>query len=63
MAISVNKDVFGLQVSEKNVFRMDMLNAQDKLGTDELGLLFLEELVRVQLLSQISEFAELHDHV
>ena len=55
--------VFRLQISEKNVLLVDILDAENELRANELCQLLIEKLVGVKLLSQVTVFAQLHNHV
>jgi len=59
----VNENVFGLEISKQDVSLMNVRDAEDELRSDELGELLVKKLVSVELLSQVSVLAKLHDHV
>lgn len=63
MPINVDKDVLWLEVPIKDAPRVEMLNAKDKLSSQESSEALLQELEMIKMLREISVLAVFCEHV
>ncbi len=63
MTFTVDENILWLQVSVKDILRVDVLYRKDKFSNDELSNRLVEELLLVQVPGEVAVAAEICHHV
>ena len=63
MALFVDENVFGLEVSVQNVHVVQELHGENHFGDEELGLVLLKDLAFLEVDAEVASRAVVENHV